>query len=46
MTGDYKGAITHYRIASSRATSMPERNYLIMQAARLSDFLSTDPRSA
>ena len=46
MTGDHKGAITHYRIAASRATSMPERNYLIMQAARLSDFLSTDPRSA
>ena len=46
MTGDHEGAITHYRIAASRATSMPERNYLIMQAARLSDFLSTDPRSA
>jgi RNA polymerase sigma factor (sigma-70 family) len=46
MTGDHEAAITHYRIAASRATSMPERNYLIMQAARLSDFLSTDPRSA
>ena len=46
MTGDHEGAITHYRIAASRATSMPERNYLIMQAASLSDFLSTDPRSA
>jgi RNA polymerase sigma factor (sigma-70 family) len=46
MTGDHEGAITHYRMAASRATSMPERNYLIMQAARLGDFLSTDPRSA
>lgn len=46
MTGDHEGAITHYRIAASRATSMPERNYLMLQAARLSDFLSTDPRSA
>jgi hypothetical protein len=46
MTGDHEGAITHYRIAASRATSLPERNYLMMQAARLSDFRSTDPRSA
>ena len=46
MTGDHEGAIAHYRIAASRATSMPERNYLMMQAARLSDFGSTDPRSA
>ena len=46
MTGDHDAAITHYRIAASRATSVPERNYLMMQAARLSDFLSADPRSA
>lgn len=46
MTGDHDAAITHYRIAASRATSIPERNYLMMQAARLSDFLSADPRSA
>jgi RNA polymerase sigma factor (sigma-70 family) len=46
MIGDHEGAITHYRIAASRATSLPERNYLMMQAARLSDFRSTDPRSA
>lgn len=45
MTGDHDSAITHYRIAASRATSVPERNYLMMQAARLSDFLSADPRS-
>ena len=37
MAGDHKDAITHYRIAASRATSMPERNYLMMQAARLSE---------
>jgi predicted RNA polymerase sigma factor len=46
MTGDHDAAITHYRIAASRATSVPERNYLMMQAARLSDFLSADPRKA
>jgi RNA polymerase sigma factor (sigma-70 family) len=34
--GDHKAAIKHYRIAAARTTSMPERNYLTTQAARLS----------
>lgn len=33
--GDHEAAIKHYRIAAARTTSMPERNYLIAQAARL-----------
>jgi RNA polymerase sigma factor (sigma-70 family) len=33
--GDREAAIKHYRIAAARTTSMPERNYLITQAARL-----------
>jgi predicted RNA polymerase sigma factor len=33
--GDQEGAIKHYRIAAARTTSMPERNYLTAQAARL-----------
>jgi RNA polymerase sigma factor (sigma-70 family) len=33
--GDQEAAIKHYRIAAARTTSMPERNYLISQAARL-----------
>ena len=37
MAGDHQAAITHYRIAASRTTSLPERNYLMTQAARLSD---------
>jgi len=37
MTGDKEAAITHYRIAADRTTSIPERNYLITQAARLSE---------
>jgi RNA polymerase sigma factor (sigma-70 family) len=37
MAGDNQAAITHYRIAASRTTSMPEQNYLITQAARLSE---------
>ena len=45
MVGDHEAAITHYRIAASRATSMSERNYLMMQAARLSDSVSTGQQS-
>lgn len=37
MSGDHQAAIAHYRIAASRATSLPERNYLMLQAARLTD---------
>ncbi len=33
--GEYEAAIKHYRIAAARTTSIPERNYLMMQAARL-----------
>ena len=40
MAGDPQAAITHYRIAASRTTSIPERNYLITQAARLSEISS------
>jgi RNA polymerase sigma factor (sigma-70 family) len=34
-TGDYEAAIEHYRLAAARTTSIPERNYLMTQAARL-----------
>jgi len=33
--GDREAAIEHYRNAATRTTSIPERNYLITQAARL-----------
>ena len=33
--GDRTAAISHYRAAAGRTTSIPERNYLISQAARL-----------
>lgn len=33
--GDFDAAIEHYRAASERTTSIPERDYLITQAARL-----------
>jgi RNA polymerase sigma factor (sigma-70 family) len=45
MAGEHEAAITHYRSAASRASSMPERNYLMLQAARLSEFLSTDHKA-
>jgi predicted RNA polymerase sigma factor len=35
--GDHEAAIKHYRIAAALTTSMPERNYLMTQAARLAD---------
>jgi RNA polymerase sigma factor (sigma-70 family) len=34
-TGDYEAAIKHFRLAAGRTTSIPERNYLLTQAARL-----------
>jgi predicted RNA polymerase sigma factor len=37
MSGDRDSAIIHYRKAAERTASIPERNYLITQAARLSD---------
>jgi RNA polymerase sigma factor (sigma-70 family) len=37
MAGDVRGAIEHYRIAAARTTSVPERNYLMAQAARLGE---------
>ena len=36
MAGDIDAAIAHYRAAASRTTSIPERNYLTTQAAKLS----------
>jgi RNA polymerase sigma factor (sigma-70 family) len=37
MAGDHEDAIKNYRSAASRTTSMPERNYLLTQAARLTN---------
>ena len=35
MSGDRRVAIAHFRRAAERTTSIPERNYLTMKAARL-----------
>jgi RNA polymerase sigma factor (sigma-70 family) len=37
ISGDNAGAVDHYRIAAERTTSLPERNYLLTQVARLSE---------
>ena len=37
MLGDHASAVKHYRTAAGRTTSIPERNYLIAQAARLEE---------
>jgi predicted RNA polymerase sigma factor len=36
QSGDREGAIARYTSAASRTTSIPERDYLISQAVRLS----------
>jgi len=43
LAGDHQAAITHYKIAAGRTASLPERNYLMTQAARLRD-LQMEPR--
>jgi predicted RNA polymerase sigma factor len=35
LAGDHQAAIAHYLTAAGRTTSLPERNYLMTQAARL-----------
>jgi predicted RNA polymerase sigma factor len=36
LAGDRDGAIKHYRSAAGKTGNLPERDYLLMQAARLS----------
>ncbi len=40
LDGDHRAAIAHYLAAADRTTSLPERNYLMTQAARLRDGLN------
>ena len=39
LAGDDKGAVLHYRAAAGKTGSLPERNYLLTQAVRLSSEL-------
>ncbi len=51
LAGDDQAAIAHYQIAAGRTASLPERNYLMTQAARLrestaaSSFRSLRPKA-
>jgi RNA polymerase sigma factor (sigma-70 family) len=42
IAGDPEGAVRHYRAAAGKTCSLPERNYLLAQAARLSIDSSKD----
>jgi RNA polymerase sigma factor (sigma-70 family) len=37
LAGDHAAAIAHYRAAAKKTASIPERNYLLTQAARLAE---------
>jgi predicted RNA polymerase sigma factor len=36
LAGDRESAVRHYRAAAAKTANLPERNYLLAQAARLS----------
>lgn len=40
LAGDHAGAVRHYRAAAGKTGSLPERNYLLAQASRLSSKLA------
>jgi RNA polymerase sigma factor (sigma-70 family) len=44
LAGDHQGAIAHYQAAAGRTLNLPERNYLMTQAARLRESI-TSPAS-
>ena len=45
MAGDHPAAIAHYSAAAGRTTNLPERNYLITQAARLRERVNSNTAS-
>src|SRR5262249_24111109 len=42
LAGDCEGAVRHYRAAAGKTGSLPERNYLLTRAARLSSELRAE----
>jgi RNA polymerase sigma factor (sigma-70 family) len=46
LAGDHQAAIAHYGSAARRTSSLPERNYLMSQAARLRDCGTDCPSAA
>ena len=45
LAGDRKRAVIHYRAAAEKTASLPERNYLLTQAAQLSSELGTNDKN-
>jgi len=43
LAGDHQAAIKNYQTAAGRTTSLPERNYLLTQAARLRESATSPP---
>jgi RNA polymerase sigma factor (sigma-70 family) len=41
LAGDREAAVRHYRVAAAKTANLPERNYLLTQAARLSSELES-----
>ena len=46
MAGEDSAAIAQYQTAAARTTNLPERDYLLLQAARLTDRISKPDRAA
>jgi len=46
IAGDHRAAVTLYRRAAGRTTSIPERNYLTAKAARLSESLESQTNNS
>lgn len=44
MAGEHEAAVAHYWIAAGGTTSIPERNYLMTQAARLGESYYNKPK--
>ncbi len=45
LSGDRSAAIAHYRTAAEKTASIPERNYLLTQAARLAEDTAITPQA-
>ena len=44
LAGDQEAAAAHYRTPAGRTTNLPERDYLLTQAARLEEGIPTSER--
>jgi len=45
LAGDHDAAVVHYKAAAERTNSLPERNYLVTQAARLAEKMTLSEKA-